>query len=350
MTNKNSFSDSSNSDSFVQSRSDVKANERTENIEPKKEFGDTDDCLDVFDSEDLDYIESLSISSNEKYIQTNQSKAKVALSQNQPGLQATVNLVSEEDTEMGDELDKQDNLKVVNELLNNSDDQSNTDHRVNFEKHDNEENVNSALNLSFYLDEFDDFSEGDDDKKNEVALDGAKLHRRDRAVQVALLLKEKYDCSEQSVELLSEKAVEFQLIRGMNDVELELAIYLRDYWESFSELSQSSGRYVQPSLNWDLALKLVRAFNSYPDKTELEDLISKSFQVWKESFRLQDEYRSFKDYLSIACGSSFSQFMVAPDLSLGDSGFYKANEDDFTCGPYVGKQVRMMQYEYAYVD
>ena len=172
--------------------------------------------------------------------------------------------------------------------------------------------------FAWNADEFDEAPDREDG--DEVRVDG-KVSGRERAKQVAIDLGLRYGWDRSGIQLLTDLfdvrywgatrgAVERLLVRGMTPDELEIAIRLREFWRDRTEFSidlsrvswwawsgSSAASSMHGTLNWPVALRLVRVTKTLPDVVEIERLLDDLYKEWYCSERLRFAFISFNYYM-----------------------------------------------------
>lgn len=168
----------------------------------------------------------------------------------------------------------------------------------------------------------------------EVDVDG-RLTRRDRAWQIAEELGLKYGWSGDDVQILARTfarhgwsaarvAIEREMRRGLTPDELRIALDIRDLWKqntdfamSFSGIgSQTDRTYIAHrfwNMSWPCAFSLIRAFDSYPDTEEIEQLLLELHERWKSHSYLRYRFPFFYYYIMAYA----AQVGKTPDLQAG---------------------------------
>ena len=167
----------------------------------------------------------------------------------------------------------------------------------------------------FNWDNFDDFDELNDDFEDyEITKDG-KLTREQRANQVAVEILKKYDWDDKYLGLLRETfeinhhptsraAIERQLKNGMLPEELELALFIRELWESnghyclsFFSIYDRKTQKTSSNIGWKYPLQIIRFFSYLPAQEEIQFFIERAYDDWSSSAKLCEEFQSFIVYL-----------------------------------------------------
>ena len=175
--------------------------------------------------------------------------------------------------------------------------------------------------------EFDDFNEIDFTSHitNYRVAGSDKLSREERSRQIATELIHTYDWGIENLELLqrvfyeygwsvTKIAIEQELIRGLEPLELEIAMFIRklwtdnqQYWISFFHVvSNQSGQQTRDaykSMSWRESLRIIRVFNQTPSEEEILLFIDQVYDDWYCSPRLQKKFKSFIRYLKYRTGS-----------------------------------------------
>lgn len=121
-----------------------------------------------------------------------------------------------------------------------------------------------------------------------------------------------------------ERLLEFDL----SPTELELLFEIKIFWEENDhywiafERGRSSYSYSQHVMSWNSALKIVRAFDSYPCIEEIVDVIDRLYEVWMSKKILQRKYWRFIGFVWLWA------FEIKGFLPASDSYVFENN--DFT--------------------
>lgn len=131
---------------------------------------------------------------------------------------------------------------------------------------------------------------------------------------------------------------------GLTPYELELATYARYIWINCDRYWISiniNGKRIlnNKTLSWSMALRLVRMFNSHPQKEEIWHFIEKQYEFWTSSKNSQRLHKSFlnylwaraskmSDHLPLYLDLNFEQSYFIRDEDYSDLGYSSSNEYD----------------------
>ena len=203
-------------------------------------------------------------------------------------------------------------------------------HEINFD-----ENDYSALDDYVY-----DFEDEDLDNFVDLGIEDNTVSREKRAQQKAvefIILSEwnskkylglvsdifyRYGWSATKTAL--ERLLEFDLAPTELELLFDIKIFWEEndhYWIAF-EKGGSSYSYSQHVMSWNSALKIVRAFDSYPCIEEIVDVIDRLYEVWMSKKILQRKYWRFIGFIWLWA------FEIKGFLPASDSYVFENN--DFT--------------------
>lgn len=202
------------------------------------------------------------------------------------------------------------------------------------------EDDSTPLDLDAFSDALDDLDPDEFDPSARgiepfgVDIDGG-LTRRDRASQIAEELGLRYGWSEAGIQVLaktfarhgwsaSRVAIEREMKKGLTPDELKIALDVRDLWKenvdfgmSFSGIGNQIDRtYIAHrfwNMSWPCAFSLIRAFDSYPDTEEIEQLLLDLHERWKSRSCLRHRFPFFYYYIV----AYTEQVGRTPDLQAG---------------------------------
>lgn len=140
----------------------------------------------------------------------------------------------------------------------------------------------------------------------------AALDREERIEQVAARFLEAHDWPLSALPLVVEifhqlgwsatrVALDAALENGMTVRELELAFHLKMIWEETDKYSQQSRWKNMP---WHTAWQIIRSFQAYPQKEELEVLIERLHECWLHTPALYRSSNFFSCYVLKECVNS----------------------------------------------
>ncbi len=190
---------------------------------------------------------------------------------------------------------------------------------------------------------------------------GGRLTDEERALQMAAFLGERCELDREDVSLIAEifaangwsackTAILRELAEGTTVEELYLAFQVKELWKEHYEFysDQKSNYRV---LSWPTALYIIRAFDGYPDLEEVEQMLVRLHDHWRNDGSERRISQTFNEYIigKFRYDADFSEFYVESIVdgysSAADLGLFPPSSEDIpelTCDQrgYTLKTVR----------
>lgn len=232
-----------------------------------------------------------------------------------------------------------ESIDEVSELENIEDLESYVDF-IPFETDEDKHEINFDEEDYLALDDYVyDFEDEELDNSVDLGVDDNTVLREQRAQQKAVEFIILSEWNSKYLGLVSDifyrygwsatkTALERLLAFDLTDKELELLFEIKIFWEENDhywiafERDGSSYSYSQHVMSWNSALKILRAFDSYPCIEEIADVIDRLYEVWMSKRVLQRRYWRFIGFVWLWA------FEIKGSLPINDRYVFENN--DFT--------------------
>lgn len=151
---------------------------------------------------------------------------------------------------------------------------------------------------------------------------GGRLTDNERALQMAAFLGERCELGREEVGLIAEifaangwaackTTILDQLAQGTTVEELYLAWQVKELWKGHYEFYNGQGSNYRV-LNWLTALCIIRAFDGYPDPEEVEHMLIRLYDHWRNSVSERRISKTFNEYIfgKFRHGTELSEFRL----------------------------------------